>query len=150
MTRGLCAITGSFGAGVGQAALLVRFKPAKDRTRHLREWLLTELPRLPSTPGLGSAHLFEAAATPPSTKEQRIRGADSTVDWAVLVTGYDVEPVADLARNALSDAEFRRQGAIEYTARTYSMGYSLTHRELSAAATNTAGLAAAAGSTHSQ
>jgi hypothetical protein len=131
MTRGFCTVTGSFGAGLGQTALLIRFKPAEETGTLLREWLLKELPRLPSISGLGSAHLFEAAAAPPSTSEQRIRGADSAMDWAVLVTGYRAERVADVVDHALSGDEFRRRGAAEYSATCYEMGYSLAHRELS-------------------
>ena len=132
MTRGFCTVTGSFGAGVGHAALLVRLKPAEEAGARLREWLLTnELPRVASASGLGSAHLFEAAAAPPSTSEQRIRGADSAMDWAVLVTGYRAERVAELTDRALSGEELRRRGALDYSATMYEMAYSLAHRERS-------------------
>ena len=130
MTRGLCAVTGTFGVGTGQAALLIRFNPAANRMEHFREWLRTELPRLPSQPGLGSAHLFEEAATPPTTTEQRIRGADSKVDWAVFVTGYDEQRVADLCAKVLSEARFRHEGAQQYEAGLYRFGYSLARVEL--------------------
>jgi hypothetical protein len=59
MTRGLCAVTASFGAGVGHSALLIRFKPAKENSQPLRGWLTTTaLPPLPSRSGLGCAHLL--------------------------------------------------------------------------------------------
>jgi len=145
MTRGFCAITGSFGSGVGQAALWIRCKPAQSRKERLRKWLLADaLPRLPWMPGLGSAHLFEAAATPPSTNEQRLRGVDSAMDWAVLVTGYSVERLTDLVGNDLSEEKFRREGGAEYVAAIYRLHYSLTEREATAsvqtvgAATSTA------------
>ena len=137
MTRGLCAVTGTFGAGIGQVALLIRFTPIKDRIDHFREWLWTELPRVAALRGMGSAHLFEGAVTPPSTSEQRIRGADSTVDCAVLITGYEEGPVADLGAKSLSDARFRHEGAQAYEAGLYRLGYSLSRRELSASATDT-------------
>jgi len=133
MTRGFCALTGSFRSGVGQAALWIRCKPAESLSERLREWLVTDaLPRLPSLPGLGSAHLLEAAATPPSTNEQRIRGVDSAMDWAVLVTGYSVERLSELIVNALSDANFRRQGTADYVAGIYRMHHSLTRQEATA------------------
>ena len=133
MTRGLCATTGSFGGGVGEAALLIRFKPKEEKRARLREWLLEgTLPRLPSQSGLGSAHLFEAAEIPPSTSEERIRGVDSAMDWAVLVTGYSIESVTDLIDSALSADELRRQGVAASAAGVYRIGYSLTHRELTA------------------
>src|SRR5512137_477629 len=61
MTRGLCRVTGSFGCGLGHAALLVRFTPRPDAADALREWLLgAALPALAAQPGLGNAHLFES------------------------------------------------------------------------------------------
>ena len=129
MTRGFCALTGSFGSGVGQAALWIRCKPAESLSERLREWLVTDaLPRLPSLPGLGSAHLLEAAATPPSTNEQRIRGVDATLDCAVLAIGYSAAHVSDVVGSELSEARLRQQGAEEYAAGVYRMDYSLTHR----------------------
>jgi len=135
MTRGFCRVTGSFGLGLGRAAVLIRCKPAERQDQRLRDWLLTEaLPRLPSLPGLGSARLLEAAATPPSTNEQRLRGADAAMQWAVLVGGYSVERVSDLVANELSSEALRRHGAADYAAGIYVMHYSLTQRDVAAAA----------------
>ena len=132
MTRGFCAITASFGLGMGQAALLIHCKPVVGQSELLREWLTTEaLPRLSSLPGLGGAHLLEAAAMPQSTNEQRIRGVDSAMDWAVLVTGYSIERVAGLVDDELSGELLSRQGAAGYSAQIYRMHYSLTQREVS-------------------
>ena len=129
MTRGFCAVTASFGSGVAQASVLIRCKPAEEQSESLRAWLTTEaLPRLSSLPGLSSAHLLEAAATPPTTNEQRIRGADSAVDWAVIVIGYSGSRVDDLIGGALSQDRFRQRGACDYAALAYRMTYSLTHR----------------------
>jgi hypothetical protein len=133
MTRGLCAVAGSFGLGLGRVALVIRFKPAERQHQRLRDGLLTEvLPRLPSLPGLGSARLLEAAATPQSTKEQRIRGVDAAMDWAVLVAGYDVACVSDLVANELSAEALRQHGAADDAAGIYEMHYSLTQRDVSA------------------
>lgn len=131
MTRGFCSIAGSFGAGVGQAGLLIRFKPAPERERELHEWLAEELPPLPSIAGLASAHVFEAALAPQSTNEQRIRGNDSTVDWALLVTGYSVSSVTDLVQSRLCERRFEQRGATGYGAGVYGMEYTLANRELS-------------------
>jgi hypothetical protein len=129
MTRGFCAVTASLGSGVGHSALLIRFKPREENSGRLREWLSsTALPPLPSRSGLGCAHLLEAAATPPGTNEQRIRGVDSTMAWAVLAIGFSASRVADLVGNELSEDRFRRQGAEDYAAAVYRMDYSLTHR----------------------
>jgi hypothetical protein len=126
MTRGFCGITGSFGLGMGQAALLLRFKPAPGTETVLREWLVEgELPALPSKTGLASAHLLEAALTPQRTNEQRIRGNDATVDWALLVTGYSTERVASLFEKELSKERFERHRATGVVGGIYRMEYSL-------------------------
>jgi len=89
MGRGFCKLTAGFGPGTGQTGLLIRFKPAPGEETALRDWLVAEvLPALPAKPGLASGHLLEAAHTPPTTIEQRIRGSDAAVDWVLLVTGY--------------------------------------------------------------
>ena len=131
MTRGFCTIAGSFGVGLGRTALLIRFKPAQEREPGLRKWLLEEeLPRLPSQAGLASAHVFEAALTPQITSEQRIRGTDSAVDHALLVTGYSDTSVADLVQTRLCEERFEQHGAGEYVGGVYRMEYSLTSLEL--------------------
>jgi hypothetical protein len=132
MTRGFCTVTGVFGAGLGQAGLLIHFKPAAGRDAELRNWLLSqELPDLPGKAGLASAHLFEAAVTPPATREQRIRGNDATVDWALLVTGYSPQSVAAAAESGLHEGTFLRHGAAAFSSGLYRMEYSLLVPELS-------------------
>ena len=112
MARGFCSVAGSFGFGMGLAGLLIRFSPATETGSSLRRWLLDDiLPQLPSRPGIGSVHLFEGALTPPMTIEQRIRGADAGVDWAVLVTGYHQDALTGLMRVDLGTARFEEHGA---------------------------------------
>ena len=131
MSRGFCTVTDSFGVGIGQAALLIRFKPARERAPELRNWLREdELPRLPSAAGLASAHVLEAALTPQMTSEQRIRGSDADLDLALLVTGYSVDSVTDLVRTRLSEEQLLRHGAREVAGGVYRMAYTLTNREL--------------------
>lgn len=132
MSRGFCTIAGSFGVGIGQTALLVRFKPGPGKEMTLRKWLLEEaLPDLPSTAGLASAHLFEAALTPQSTNEQRIRGVDASVDCALLVTGYSAEGVAALLQRDFCEQQFERRGATGVSGGVHALAYLLTERELS-------------------
>ena len=133
MSRGFCSVAGSFGAGLGQACLLVRFTPAPGTESALQAWLLQELlPALPGTPGLGSAHLLQGAATPAMTREQSIRGADAPVAWAILVIGYRQEALADLAQQALGGSELQRRGAAAVAAALYRLDYSLTAAEAGA------------------
>jgi hypothetical protein len=131
MTRGFCLMTGSVGSGVGYVGLLIRFKPAQAKEAALRQWLLQDcLPKLPRLSGIGSAHLFEAAVAPKMTTEQRIRGADVALDWALFLTGYSEEAVASLVTSDFSCARLQRHGAREPVHATYRLQYSLTNREL--------------------
>lgn len=130
MTRGYCSVSGSFGVGLGQVGLLVRLKPATGKESSLRSWLLEDaLPGLPANRGLGSAHLFEGAATPQMTTEQRIRGADVVADWALFVTGYSEVAVAGLAHANLSRTELAKHGGTAITDGLYRLQYMVTHRE---------------------
>jgi hypothetical protein len=134
MTRGFCTVTGSVGFGMGHAGLLIRFSPATETGSSLRGWLLEDvLPRLPSSRGIGSAHLFEGAATPPMTNEQRLRGADAGADWALLVTGYDQEALAKLGQADLGHAQLDKHGATGVLGAMYRMDYSIMHTEVSGA-----------------
>jgi hypothetical protein len=132
MARGFCSVTRSFGVGIGHAGLLIRFKPAAGTETSLRAWLQQELALLPSRPGIGSAHLFEAALTPQMTNEQRIRGADAGFDWALFVTGYSEDALAQLMQADLGRAELERHGAAGILAALYRMDYALTGREIGA------------------
>lgn len=130
MRRGFCALTASFGMGLGHAALVVRFRPREGAGPGLREWLVNDaLPPLASRRGIGSAHLFERGAVAPMTSEQRIRGADATFDWAVLVTGYGADEVRALAQEALGAAALEARGAEEVVATSCRLDYALTAPE---------------------
>lgn len=133
MTRGFCSVAGSFGFGMGHACLLIRFKPATETGSSLRNWLLQDLlPQLPSRPGIGSVHLFEGALTPQMTNEQRIRGADAGVDWALLVTGYGQDAMASLMRDDLGNAQLEKHGATGVIGAMYRIEYSIVQREVGA------------------
>jgi hypothetical protein len=131
MNRGLCAVLGSFGFGQGEAAALIRFTPEASRAAALERWLLEEaLPAVPAMPGLGSAHLLRAAEPAAMTNEQRIRGADRSMNSALIVTGYDGRAVAAWAK-ALSRAEgLSSRGAVESSCATYRWNYSLASAEM--------------------
>jgi hypothetical protein len=133
MTRGFCSVEGSFGFGMGRASLLIRFSPAAETGSSLRKWLLQDiLPQLPSRHGIGSVHLFKGALAPPMTNEQRIRGADAGVDWALLVTGYSQDALASLMRVELGNAQFEEHGATGVLGAMYRMEYSIVQGEVDA------------------
>jgi len=133
MTRGLCAVTGSFGLGIGGACMLMRFKPAAGADQSLRRWLCDEtLPALTASPGLGSAHLLEGAASAAMTNEQRIRGADAGLDWALVVSGYSRDALARLIEGGALETQLVRHGAVEAASATYTLDYSLSADEIGA------------------
>lgn len=131
MKRGFCSVTGSFGLGLGHVALLIQFRPSAQAAGTLRNWLLAEaLPLLPMTPGIGSAHLLEGAVTAPMTNEQRLRGADNAVDWAIVVTGYRQEAIEALAHTTLRGALIEQHGADGIVETMYRLDYALTRDEM--------------------
>ena len=130
MTRGLCAVTGSFGLGIGHASMVIRFKPQGGSQASLRKWLVEEaLPPLPARPGIVGAHLLEGAAAALMTKEQSIRGADAGVDWALVLTGYGEDALRALRQAELGNASLERNGAAGVTDATYRLDYALSERE---------------------
>lgn len=131
MSRGLCRVVRSCGYGMGHYALQLRFKLAPDAEESLLQWLGGELmPALCLRPGLGSVHLLQGGLTATMTSEQRIRGADAGVDWALLATGYVENAVNDLRHNDLSGAALERRGATETAAASYRSAYTLTQQEI--------------------
>src|SRR3569833_1554272 len=133
MRRGFCSLTASVGAGLGHAALLTRFTPAASAAADLRDWLSGQLlPRLPTQAGIGSIHLLESAVTPEMTNEQRIRGADAAVDWALFATGYDLDRVAELSTRQLDARHLAEHGAIDVQQAVYRIDYWLSHMEVDA------------------
>jgi hypothetical protein len=131
MTRAFCCVAGSAGFGLGGFASLVRFAqaPAKElvgRDSLLREHLLS----LPGLPGIGSAHWFEAALLPEMTVEQRIRGADVTMNAALLITGYREEALQDLLDSDFMHSLIAAHGADGTSVATYRLDYSLARTEL--------------------
>jgi len=133
MRRGFCAVSGSFGLGIGHLNVLLRFKPESSSAESLRRWLVQEaLPQLPTRPGVASVHLLEAAVAPGVTNEQRIRGADLGVDWALLLTGYDEQALAESVRDVVGPTHLEQRGATGVASATYRIDYSLMHVEVDA------------------
>lgn len=131
MSRGFCAVSGSFGLGIGHLNVLIRFKPEPSSAASLRRWLVQQLlPQLPSKPGVASVHLLEVAVTPQMTNEQRIRGADLGFDWVLLLTGYGEQALVELVRDVVGPADLEQRGATGVGAATYRIDYSLTRGEV--------------------
>jgi hypothetical protein len=118
---------------MGHVGLLIRFNTAPGAQERLCDWLCKEiLPRLSKQQGLGSVHLLEAALAPQMTSEQRIRGVDVRVDWALLATGYSQDVLAALAHTDLGILQFEAHGAVGVVCATYRMDYTLTAGEVGA------------------
>lgn len=131
MRRGFCSVAGSFGLGMGHVCVMLRFDPAPASTVSLRRWLLqVVLPELPIKSGIGSAHLLEGAVTPQMTNEQRIRGPDATIDWALLLIGYREPALVDSVRDIAEGLQQLSAGAVIDS--TYRIDYSLAGVEVNA------------------
>ena len=133
MTRGLCSVVQSAGLGLGHFGLLTRFGSAPGAEARLAAWLATEIVAgLPQRPGLGSVHLLRGALAAQMTNEQRIRGVDGGVDWALLSTGYSQEALADLGRSDLGNDRLADHGAAGTVSTLYRSDYTLSASELRA------------------
>lgn len=131
MRRGFCAVTGSTGFGAGRVARVWRFRPVPGSEAGLREWLVEDvLPRLPSQPGLCAAHFLESVLAPEMTNEQRLRGPDGGMDWALMVAGYRESALADLEAQGLATASLAAHGAEAPVEGQYVMDCSLTDAEV--------------------
>jgi len=129
MVRTQCRVLESAGGAVARHALTVRLAPQAGRADALRSALKAHVEALPTRPGLVGAHLLRHE-TPPiaTTTEQRIRGLrDQVADWVVVVCGYDLGAVQELARGTFGDTALREAGAAEGTSfGVYSLSHSAT------------------------
>ena len=131
MRRGLCEVSGSIGLGLGHLMLLVRITPQSSAAASLSKQLLGDvLPRFASRAGIGSLHLLEEAAPAPMTNEQRIRGVDAAVGWAILASGYSEEALTDLAQTELSRSRLEHLGAGDVVHGMYRLDYALSCDEV--------------------
>ena len=133
MTRGLCAVTGSAGSGMGGACLLLRFKPTQGTLPTLRRWLCDDaLAELAARPGHCSAHFLEGATSAVMTNEQRIRGADAGLDCALVVTAYEADALAQLEDPGALKDRLAEHGAIDILGAQYQLAHCLGAREIDA------------------
>jgi hypothetical protein len=122
MVRTLCKVVASHGAGVAGHACTVRFSVAPDRAADMQAQVEAKLAPLAMQEGLAGAHLLRSGVAAPKTTEQAIRGnADQAADWIVVVTGYDLTAVREVASQLAALA-----GAV---AQVHSLSLSMVARE---------------------
>lgn len=85
MVRSLCVVRDGYGGGIPSVLATVRLSARAE---------------LPRAKGLTNAHLLESQPLPAQTTEQKIRGRDGTVDWVLLLGGYDEAAVRAAAASA--------------------------------------------------
>lgn len=130
MVRSLCRVRASFGAGLGQALLSVRYSPDPRREADLESWLGSELlPGLVRRRGCVAARLLQniPPATAAPTAEQKLRGGDGMADRVVLLSGYSASALDLIAVNELSEAGMTARGALAGSiARCYRLACLMT------------------------
>jgi hypothetical protein len=135
MVRSQCRIAASFGGGIANSLATIRLAPRAESEPGLRQMLTGMLRDLPARPGLTGAHLLltDTPRTGGPTTEQRIRGADRTADWVVLISGYEPERVAETMSASFSAASLRDAGAVDIIAGRYTLALTMTPQDLTSA-----------------
>lgn len=132
MVRSQGLIVATFGGGIAGSMMTLRLSPRPGQDEPLQDSLVDILHRLPLQPGVTGAHLLQTR-TPEAavTEEQRIRGADGTAEWIVLLCGYDGNALADLNRNELSASRLAAAGALDACqADAYRLSFAATPGDL--------------------
>ena len=112
MVRGFCQVRDRVGAVTGGEVLTVRYAVEAGRRNALAQWIAGEcLPEIAQRPGFASACTLVAAAQPPMTAEQSLRGRDVAVDSVVLVSSYDAALLDELQDGRLGARALEAHGA---------------------------------------
>lgn len=128
MVRGFCAVRASFGRGLGDALLTVRYVPPAENARALDEWLRRSAETLSHNTGIVGVHLLEPAAKPQMTREQAVRGKDADMPALILVSGTEAALAA--AREDLSPEKLTAHGASAVLVHVYRIQETLAAREV--------------------
>jgi hypothetical protein len=131
MVRSQCRIHETYGGGLAQFMLTLRFSPMVGRAEALHKYLTPLLARLPLLPGITGGHLLRTE-TPnaPTTAEQMIRGGDAVADWIVLVSGYDSLALEKVAEAELSGRKLKQAGALpSSTIAIYHLSFALAQTD---------------------
>jgi hypothetical protein len=132
MVRSQCRVLETYGGGIAQFMLTLRFSPSVGRVNDLDRNLRPVLANVPRLPGITGGHLLRTE-TPnaPTTAEQKIRGGDAVADWIILVSGYDPEALEKVAGAELGATSLERAGGLSSSAASlYRLSYALTPHDL--------------------
>jgi hypothetical protein len=103
MVRSLTRVVESFGGGIGGHVMTLRLSPPPGAADQLHRRLRDLARGMSVRAGFTGAHLLRTDAPAiAETTEQKIRGRDAAADWIVVVSGYDLRALEDLASGDLS------------------------------------------------
>jgi len=110
VSRSLCLVASSFGAGDGGLIATYRYDVAEANAHTHRLRARSRLAALAGEPGIAGAHLLVAdpESSAIETAEKRARGETTLVPrWIVLVEGWgDVDPFVSQTRGLVADDVF--------------------------------------------
>ncbi|WP_048439446.1 hypothetical protein [Caenimonas sp. SL110] len=133
MVRSQCRVLESRGGGVARHALTLRLSPQPGQEDALRAALRSLIDSLVMRPGVVGGHLLRNE-TPAiaQTTEQVIRGlSDQAADWVLVMVGYDIAVLEQLAQTELGAQAEATQGAKPGPVQAlYTLAYSATPGDL--------------------
>ena len=135
MVRSQCRVLESAGGGIGGYMLTLRVSPVTGGADSLRAFLREAFTRLAERPGFAGGHLLRTE-TPDAaaTTEQKIRGGDGVADWIVLVSGYSLEALRDIAAADLGETALLARGASRGSrSGLYELAYAVTPADFTGA-----------------
>jgi len=132
MVRCQCHVLESCGSAVGRHALTVRFPASSGRDADVRAHFSSLGESLVSRPGFIGAHLLRHQTPEVAlTTEQKIRGAsDGAADWVLIVGGYDLAALTDLATSSLADSLSNAWVTGDHASGLYSLSHSATAEDI--------------------
>jgi len=128
MSRGLCNVIATAGYGLGHAALSLRIP--QPLSAEATRWLIEQVKAIASWRGMASVHLFVPAPHPPMTKEQSIRGDDTTMGVVLLATAHDTGTLVRACEHHLGKETLERNGIAVLDRGMYELGFTATATEV--------------------
>ena len=133
MVRSQCRVAASCGGVIAGCMTTLRISPAPGQADALDDHLRLLLGRVPQHVGATGGHLLKTQASPAKpTKEQMIRGgADMAADWIVLLTGYALEALQELASSVFGAGPLVEAGALPTrTVSFHGLSHAMTPSDL--------------------